>query len=87
MLPYIMVQVKQSSGSVIFFSLSIDFTQHLHLDTWQPVTFTLLYYFMSFYYGQILIKTETDSYGMKICVNCFDQNELCEYTVNSSLIA
>ena len=47
------------------FSLSIDFTL-------QHVTFTLLPCWMSFYHGQILIETETDSFIVNRVLDLMD---------------
>ncbi len=38
-----------------------ELTKYLHHGIWQHVTFTLLPRLMSFYHGQILTETETDS--------------------------
>ncbi len=52
----------RSENGLVLLLWCTELTKHLHHGIWQHVTFTLLPCTMSFYHGQILIETETDSW-------------------------
>ncbi len=67
----LIIGLNKNNGSVLhddnffLFIHRLYTAKHLHHGIWQHVTFTLLPCSTSFYHGQILIETETDSLYIK----------------------
>ena len=69
----------RSENDLVLLLCCTELTKHLHHGIWQHVTFTLLLCLMSFYHGQILIETETDSYTICNILRIQDGDFYLEY--------